>query len=170
MALVDHHAGDLLGQEEGGLEVDVQDSVPVVHGVGEEVAGAAGDAGVVVEDVDAAEALDGGCDQPIEVGQVRDVGLDGQRTAAGRLDLAGGLLGQLGAQVGDDDAGALLREAQRNRAPDAPGGARDDRDLVGQTHRCLLITWGHRSPVLGSDSLTLAVRSARDQPRNENSP
>ena len=102
------------------------------------------DAGVVHEDVEAAEAVDRLLDQvlgSVPVGHVVVVG-DGLAAVAAndlRHFLGGPLVGALApdraAQVVDDDLGTLLGEQQRLAPPDAVPGTGDDRDLpVDQTH------------------------------------
>src|SRR5436309_961478 len=82
------------------------------------VAGADGDARVVHEDIERAELALDGREHRFDLGALRHVGLD--RAAAGRpLHLRHGLLGHVEAHVVDDDARALLREEQRNRAPES---------------------------------------------------
>src|SRR5262249_5995423 len=84
-------------------------------------------AGVVDEDVDAAELLLRGFDQPLDVGLLRHVGLHG-------VDLAAGLLRQLvtrrvdllGRAPGDHDAHAFLEEHARGFVADAAAAARHD--------------------------------------------
>ena len=68
-------ADEGLGEEEGALEVDVEDGVVVGFGDVPEV-GALLDAGVVDEDVAAAELCVGLVDEVLRVGEVGDVGLD----------------------------------------------------------------------------------------------
>ena len=55
-----------------------------------------------------------------------------QRLAAGRGDLARDLLAELGADVAEHDARALLREQPRLGLALAARGARDQRDLAGE--------------------------------------
>ena len=53
---------------------------------------------------------------------------------AGGLDGGDRLLVGVGHDIGGHDRRALLGEAQRRGAADAPGGAGDDGDLVLETH------------------------------------
>ena len=69
-----------------------------------------GDAGVVVEDVDAAEPLGGGEVHALDGRLVRDVHLHGEPS-----DLARDLVGGFAVDVGDRDQRALLREADALR-------------------------------------------------------
>ena len=61
--------------------------------------------------------------QAAGVGEVADGG-DG--AAAGGSDRLRGFLGRCGADVGDDDAGALGREFERGGAADAAAGTADE--------------------------------------------
>src|SRR2546426_8415855 len=98
------------------------------------VAGAHGDARVVHEDIERAELALYGREHRVDLGALRHVGLD--RAAAGRpLHLRHGLLGHLEAHVVDDDARALLREKQRNRAPEPRASTCHQRDAVRELHR-----------------------------------
>ena len=92
-------------------------------------------AGVVVQDVQAAEPVDGGVHHRLRVGLLRDVGVDVRGLAAGVADLRGGGLAGLVGDVGEDDPRALARE-QAGRDPAHPARpAGDQRDLPVQTHR-----------------------------------
>ena len=90
------------------------------------------DAGVVDEDVDAPELLDGGVDERLAVLGLGDVGGDRDRAAARRLDELLGLLELLDAPRAERDVGAGLSQRLGERHPEAGRGAGDDRDLVVQ--------------------------------------
>ena len=91
---------------ERALEVDLDDEVPLVLGhVGEHAV--AQDAGVVDDDVEPAEGLDGLVDHLLRGREVAHVGAVDRRFAAHRLDLVDHLLGRAG-------VGSLCR---RGRAP-----------------------------------------------------
>ena len=94
-----------------------------------------GDAGVVVEHVDAAEALDCGCVQRLHRRLVRDVHL--HREAA---DLAGDLLRGGAVDVGNRDLRALFGEAGSRVGAHPAAGARDHAHLA-------LEPTGHQSSV-----------------------
>ena len=84
------------------------------------VAGYGGpDAGVVDEDVDAAELLDGGVDERLAVLGLGDVGGDGDRPPARRLDELLRLLQLLHAPRAERDVGAGLRQCLGERHPEA---------------------------------------------------
>ena len=93
------------------------------------------DGGVVEEDVDAAEALDGGVADALDAVLCGDVGLDGEGADAEGgevLHRAAGFLGR-GAVV-DDDVGAALGEPGGDVAADAARTAGDDDGGALQVH------------------------------------
>ena len=75
--------------------------------------------GVVVEDVETAERVDGPVDHHPGPGLVRDVGGDRDRVAAGSSDLPGRLVRGRTVEVDRDDPGALLREHEARDATHA---------------------------------------------------
>ncbi|MCY1292930.1 hypothetical protein D9M70_421730 [compost metagenome] len=97
--------------------------------------------GVVDQRVDPAEAL-GGLGHCLAHGVlVAHVDLQGQRLAAGGLDLGGHAedgAGELGMRLGalrcDDDVGAIGGGAQGDLAADATAGAGDEQGLALQGH------------------------------------
>ena len=83
--------------------------------------------------------LDGRVDQPLQVGDLADVGVDADGLVTERDDLLLELLG--GLRVGDvvdDDVGAVLGEREHDRLADAAVAAGDDGDLAGEAHAVLL--------------------------------
>ena len=108
------------------LQVDVDDRVPLLLGHRHEHA-VAQDAGVVHEHVEASEGVDGGAHQRLATGPAGDVVVRRDGFASAGADLLGRLLGDL-TEIVDDDLGTLGREESRVLAPEAPTGARDDRD------------------------------------------
>ena len=79
--------------------------------------GAGLDAGVVDHDVEPAERLDGRVDEPLQVGDLADVGLDADGLVAEGVAPSLELFGRLGVgDVVDDDVGALVRRG-RGRWP-----------------------------------------------------
>ena len=88
-------------------------------------------AGIVDEDVEPAELVDGLLDRALAEVLVADVAGDRDRLAAFLLD---DLLGLrrivMLAQIEDGDVGALAREQGGDRAADAAVGAGDQRDLA----------------------------------------
>ena len=112
-------ADEGLGEKEGALEIDVEHGVVVLFGDVPE-GGALFDAGVVDEDVAAAQLLPGLIDEVLGVGHLGDVGLDEDGLVAGSLDLGFGLVGGLDVvTVVDDAVGALLGAALGDGLTDA---------------------------------------------------
>lgn len=87
--------------------------------------------GIVDEDVEAAEALDGGRDDLPAPVCVREVGDPGERPV--RPDLGGDPIKALTVHVGEDEARPLLAEAACGGLADAGRGTRDQDDLVRKT-------------------------------------
>ena len=111
-----------LGEEEGALEIDVEDGVVVGFGDLPE-GGFDLDAGVVDEDVAAAELLVGLVDEALGVGEVGDVGLDGDGFAAGGFGFGFGVRGLLGVVAIVDDYGcAFAGEADGDGLADSGAG------------------------------------------------
>src|SRR5699024_5067831 len=83
---------------------------------------AAAGVGVVDQDVDPPEPLDGRLDDALHIRGVAGVAVDDLGLAAGLGDQFGDLFGvadaRLGRQVADDDPGALASVGQRDASPD----------------------------------------------------
>ena len=132
-SLAEHDRGHLLGAQVSALEVDVDRAVPLVlgrlqHRLGEH------DAGVVDQDVDAPEVVDGGADEIFDVSGRRDVGAHRERVAARLLDrIDHRLRFALSAHPVDDHLGALGGETLRDRLADPARRARHDGDLAFQS-------------------------------------
>ena len=121
--------GSLRGEQETE-DVHVEDLVVVLFGEGidgEELL----DAGVVDEDVEVAEVLDGCVDEALSLSGLRDIATDGDGFATGgcdggdhivRTSLAGGVV--------DDDGGALRGERFGDGGSDTLGCAGDDCDFT----------------------------------------
>ena len=129
-ALLDHGAEDGAGEIEGALEVRLEHGVPIAarHAHRE---GVAGDAGVVHEDVAAAEVgedLVAGFLHRIEVGHIDRVGF--RRTRGGGVDIGCDFCGVCLRAADDGDFGAFGGEGFCDGFADAAAGARDDGDLV----------------------------------------
>ena len=91
------------------------------------------DAGVVDEHVDAAEVAVDVLDQPVELLPVPDVaGVGRSRLAALGAQRGGDLVAGVGLAADDDDLGAGLREAARDREPEPAGSAGDHGDAAGE--------------------------------------
>ena len=134
VALGDHLPQHGPGAAERAGQRDVEDPLPLVVGHVQDGGGAA-EAGVVDEDVDAAESLDGGLGERADLGFVGDVaGLRGDPAGA----VAGGELiagrGQPAlVLVAEHDLGALGQAAPGDRGADAGAGRGGDHDdLAGQ--------------------------------------
>ena len=123
-------------RRERALEVHLDDRVPLLLGhVGEHPVPQ--DAGVVDHDVQVAERLDRGVDQPLGALPRRDVVAVGDRLAAHPLDLLDHVLRRaevaagavdVATEVVHDHLGALASQRQRVLAPDAAAGSRHDGD------------------------------------------
>ena len=127
----------LWGGEEHRGEIDAQRPVPFLERRVEKL-GARFDADVVVQDVEAAPALDGGGDHRPALLRSGHVGGERLDVAALGADEPDGLLGALLHDVDAEDARALPGEQDRGRLAVAESGparprARDDRDLAGET-------------------------------------
>ena len=99
-------------------------------------------AGIVDDDVDAAEFLRRLVERVLHHGFVAHIDNQRQRLAAGALDLFGsGIDGavklwmRLGGFRRDGDIGAVARGAQRDRKPDAARRAGDEQCFSGKRHR-----------------------------------
>ena len=121
-----------LRQEEDGLQVDVDHRVPVVLGEVERI-GAADDAGIVDEDVEAAERLRWSQSTIALTGSMRgEIGLDRMEAAPPRrFDQRLGLVHRRAAD-GDDRRRRPAASATAMRLADAGIGAGDDGDAAGK--------------------------------------
>jgi hypothetical protein len=91
-------------------------------------------AGVVDQDVDAAEALHGGGNHPLDAVRGRQVGADRQHLGTGRgSDLLGRRRKLLLAPRTDRDPSALTGQGERRRLAQALAGRGNDRDLAAKT-------------------------------------
>jgi hypothetical protein len=108
-----------------------------------------GDAGVGDDDVEAAQLVDRGAQQPPHVLRLRDVRLDRDRLSALRADLVEHRLHvvRVSAVPAQRDLGSGRGEHPRGGGADPGGRARDDRGLpVEGEHRRDSITLGSRRP------------------------
>jgi hypothetical protein len=128
-AVGQHMRPEGAGAVDDAHHVDAEDRIPI--GVGAEDRGFRTDAGIVHQQMDAAEALDDGALERCERGLVRDVGLDchDMLFAGDRLQFVGSPGQPVAAEIGDDDAHAGSCEMFRGGKPDAGGAAGDDRDV-----------------------------------------
>ncbi len=136
-AALHHVAGSRLRGEKGALEVHAEHEVVVLLGdVEKRLADL--DAGVVDEDVEATEGGDGGGDQALGLRRHADVGAEHDRlpaqlarSAPRRRALV------LLAVVVHRHVGALAREAQGDRLPDAARAAGHEGRFAFESHRVL---------------------------------
>ena len=132
MALLDHLRPRRLRRIPGALEMDIEHVVEVgLRKLRKRVQMER--AGVVDQDVDAAEAVDGRLDRRVRVGAPRDVadGRDGR--PARRRDQLDDLVRRLRRTVVDDDLRATPGQEQRMLAAEAATAAGDDRDPAVET-------------------------------------
>ena len=124
-----------LAQAVGAQGVGAHDPLELGRvGLGHALA-AAGDAGVVHEDVDVAEVGERRLDHGFVGLEVVDRRLVGGGPPAGGLDGAHGLLGRVGVlAVVDGDGGAVLGQGQRDGPADAPAAAGDQRHPSVEAH------------------------------------
>ena len=93
------------------------------------------DAGVVHQNVDPAEGLDGVLDQHFNLVRVADVGRDRGRAAVDRLQRMDEVFRLVArADVVDDDTCSLARHLGGDRPPDSGRRAGDDSDFVLESH------------------------------------
>src|SRR5262249_55957235 len=133
-ALLAEDRHDVLRREKDRADVDRVDPLELLLGHLEERLVAMRPAGVVYDDVDAAERGERRADDRGPVGRDRDVGLDELRDATALADLGGNTLGAGDMDVVHDHLGAFLREALGGALAKAAAGASDDRYLVLQAH------------------------------------
>ena len=127
----DHVAGGQLRELEGAGEVDLEDALPVFESYlfG---GGAMDGAGVVDEDVDAAEGGDDLTEEVLGAAGAGEVGLEGLRGAACGFDSVGGVVGGAAIAVAGY-GGSGLREGDGDGGSEAAGGAGDEGYLVVET-------------------------------------
>ena len=128
-----HVAEHRLSAQEHRLEVDRDVEVPQFLG-DLRYGGGAGDPGVVDQDVDRAEAVDGLRHHRLHRRLVGDVGGDGQRLVAERPDLPGHRLYLGRGPRRQRDVGSLARQCERGRPADAAPGPGNDGGLILQFH------------------------------------
>ena len=116
-----------MGGVDQALEVEVDHPVPLLGG-GVLDRPQQHLAGVVDEDVEAAELVDGALDRGDRLLLVGDVGLDRQRGVTVATDLGGQPLQPFQPPGRDRDFGSVGRQRSRRRLADAAAGAGDQRD------------------------------------------
>lgn len=132
-----------LGDLVGTAQVNVEDGVPeaVVH-VGEGLV--AEDTGVVDNDVNAAESINGSLDNGLAI---LGRSLDTDSLAAGLLDLLNNSVGV--GEIVDDERGASLGESQSIGAADTGASTSDEDDLAGVVNLLALLAGGQLVGLLG---------------------
>ncbi len=133
LAALEHAGEDCPDRVELAEEVDLPRCGP--PGVGCLRAAARRDAGVRAEEVDGAERLLRGRDEPLHLALVAHVAFDADRGAARAVDELGSGACAVAVDVGDRDRCAVGGEAPRERAPDAGGSTGDDDLLPRDLHR-----------------------------------
>jgi hypothetical protein len=128
-AALAHRAGCRLGRPERRPQDRPERLLEVLLGLLEERHGAE-DAGAVDEDVDAAEALDGGRDEVLGLLAPRDLARPDRHALAGGVELGHRRLEDVRARAAEDDRGALLQEPPRRGLADTATTAGDDDDLA----------------------------------------
>src|SRR5579872_6526477 len=139
-AALDHLRRDRLGQDEGAIERDRQNLVPLLQ-IHLQERGLTPEPGIVDRDIDAAEFRNRGPDHRRNLVGLRHIGQERHCLAAGRADLLRRLLDDrpIAAAV-DDNSGAVGGQRQGDRLADVLAGPCNDRDLAGQR-----LSFGHRS-------------------------
>src|SRR5690606_8812284 len=116
-------------------QVDAQDPVPVLERDLADLAGH-GDAGVVHEEVDAAERAPDRLRHRLDVGDLTDVDAHRHRATAGGFDEARRLLGALEVDVGDEHPAAALGQGEADGAAEAAAAAgHDGTGEFGELHQ-----------------------------------
>src|SRR5262249_27156104 len=134
LAALHHPEGHRVAEVEHPAEVGPDDVVPLLLGHAHEQP-VGDDAGVVDEDGDGPQFLLDALHASLHRGGVGDVGLHGDRPAAGGGDLADEPLGRLAvAAVDDRDVGTLGGEGAGDGPADAAAAPGDDCDLILQPH------------------------------------
>ena len=128
--------GHRLAEEKGALDVDGVVVVPLLLGlIGERQSQALTEvAGVVDQDVNAAELPQGCLNESLTVLFQSDVGLNRNRPPAHPADLFGPFLRGLQGNVGDHDVGPLPSQAPGDTASDSPRSTGDDGDPILYAH------------------------------------
>jgi hypothetical protein len=125
----------VLHQQEGGLQIDVVDPIPIRFALFEEGVVVARGAGAIDETIDPAEGLEHCGDEITDrarVGEIRD-----ERPGGGTrsLEVADDALEPLRVEIERSDRGAGIRHRPRRGRPDPRGGTRNQSDLAGERFR-----------------------------------
>ena len=158
-------------QHRNAGEVHAQHPLPVVLGdVGCEAVAADGcDPGVVVEDVQPAEAADGLVDQVPRLRPVAGVGGDADGLPARRADGGHGGVGGGRVEVAHDDPCPLARESKRSGAAEPRAGAGDESDAVMEAHAAAIprraLSAREEAAIADVDHAARVVLATLEQPR-----
>jgi hypothetical protein len=125
-----HHPERRLRAEEGGVEIDADDVEPLGGGQVLEVDPGGTAAGVVEQDVDAAERRAGLGEERLDVRWIGQVAGDGEQAGAERFAGGDRRLQSLGATACDGDGVADAGQAQGGGFADAAATAGNDGDAV----------------------------------------
>ena len=127
----DHHLGGGLGEEEVGLQIDVEDEVEISLGVVDR-RGCGVDAGVVDQDVDAPKACGNLADDPVDLGLLRCVAGHDQAFASGGANGRCGFVELGDGSAGHGDIGAVLGKADGDGSTEPTPSAGDQCLLAGE--------------------------------------
>ena len=127
-----HLPGGVFAGEYDALQIHAVDLVDQLFGDVGDGPLAAVDAGVGVQDVDAAELFNHGVHQRLDLGLLGHVDFHGEAVDVGALllDLGEGLM-DIGQQVRQDHMDALFCQSLGSAEADAPGSAGNDGHLAG---------------------------------------
>ena len=109
------------------------DTIPIRLGDIHDV-GAAGNPGIVDQDIDLAERRECFPHHTIDLLQITNIGLDCQGASLGSLDSLRRRASLLAVDIGDDDMCPGLGERQGRRSAYSAAGTGDQRHLVRQVH------------------------------------
>ena len=119
-----------LGHQERAFQVDVELQVPLLFGAIDCGMGIK-DAGIVEQNIELAESLDGAIDGALALVEAANVSGNENGFAATLQDALGYGLPAFFIAAGNRDAGAFLGEEDRRGLSDAGGSAGDESDFVG---------------------------------------
>ena len=132
-ALLDHLARGGLAAQEDARQIDPQHAMPLGLGMLEEGSGMR-DPRVGEHHVEPPELRDHTLDEGLHLPGVADIDADGDGLAASLADLLGHGLGGVELDVAEGHEGALRREGEPRRAPDAQRAPCDGRHASLQAH------------------------------------
>ena len=125
---------ELAHRPDVGVEVDVEDAIPLLHR--DHVRRTAhADAGVGVDEIAVSLPVDGLVDEGFYSRSLGDVGVHVHRLTSEVFDLGGDLFPLVVVDIRHHDVGALTREGEGRRAADARRTAGDDGDRAVEVER-----------------------------------